>query len=434
MDSALRKLRIKFVLIIMVSVALILSAVFTTIVVINYNNSVGEVYGALDDAIAHDTFRVHLTPFGNLQSNTDDATEEAPRFEIGGRGPDRSLIPVAVYAVRSDGTMVLASSIESGAMAESLLNEAATQATTLPTGHGYINSLGVYYARENRDGALYIAFADEASASEWQPLARTLVVVGLGTLALFFVVSLIFSKWALRPVEKSWKQQQRFVADASHELKTPLTVMAADVAILKRHSDTSIASQSQWVESIEREIDSMRSLVSDMLLLARADLKEKNTLDAAENINLSKLVNAQLLQFEPLAYERALEFDSDVASGVSVIGDKEKLQCLVSVLLDNAFKYVDEGGRITVTLKVHDASAVLAVSNSGGFIPPDDLSHVFARFYRADKARTRTEEVSYGLGLSIASAISHLHGGTISVDSAEGIGTTFTATLPLKIV
>lgn len=107
---------------------------------------------------------------------------------------------------------------------------------------------------------------------------------------------------------------------------------------------------------------------------------------------------------------------------------------MVSVLLDNAFKYVDEGGRITVTLKVHDASAVLAVSNSGGFIPPDDLSHVFDRFYRADKARTRTEEVSYGLGLSIASEISHLHGGTISVDSAEGIGTTFTATLPLKIV
>lgn len=432
MNNALRKLRIKFVAIIMAVVAIILAMVFAIIVVISYNNSTTAVYKALDDAIAHDSPYHMESPFNKpMPDGEDPSFGEGPRFEIGGREPNQSLIPVAVYELDIDGTMTLASSAASGAIAESLLDDAATKAAALPLGHGFIDSLGVYYAKENRGGTTYIAFADERSVSEWRSLALMLVGIGLGTLALFFVVSLVFSKWALRPVEASWKQQQRFIADASHELKTPLTVMAADVAILKRNSESSIASQSQWVESIESEIESMHELVGDMLLLARADAQEETTLAQTAAVDLSKLLNTELLQFEPVAYERSLEFDSTIASDVIVAGDRDKLQRLVSVLLDNAFKYVNERGRIAVDLSAHEGSAVLSVSNSGGFIPVDDLPHVFDRFYRADKARTRTGDLSYGLGLSIASETARLHGGTISVASTESTGTTFTVVLPL---
>ena len=431
MNNALRKLRIKFVAIIMAVVAVILAVVFSAIVAISYNNSTTEVYDALDSAIEHDTLEMR-GPFDKMRPEGGDALfDEEPRFEIGGREPEQSLIPVAVYQLDAAGSMTLASSAASGAMAESVLDDTAAQAAALPLGHGFIDSLGVYYAKEIRGGETYIAFADERSVSQWRSLALMLVGIGLGALALFFVVSLIFSKWALRPVEASWKQQQRFIADASHELKTPLTVMAADVAILKRNSEASIASQSQWVESIEGEIDSMRELVGDMLLLARADAQEETALAGTTSVDLSKLVNVELLQFEPIAYERALEFDASVASGVEIQGDRDKLQRLVSVLLDNAFKYVNDGGHIAVGLSTCEDSVVLTISNSGGFIPAEDLPHVFDRFYRTDKARARTGELSYGLGLSIASEIAHLHGGTIMVASTESSGTTFTVTLPL---
>ncbi|WP_251197550.1 sensor histidine kinase [Anaerotardibacter muris] len=456
MNSALRKLRIKFVAIIMVVVAIILAVVFSTIVVISYSNSTTEVYAALDSAISRNAIDVHERPFnkmpdnraedtngeeldeddsafdGNVGSADEALLSEGPRFEIGGREPDQSLIPVAVYELHEDGTMTFASNAASGMIADSALAEVADQAFDVPYGHGSIDSLGVFYAKQKRGAETYIAFADERSVSEWQSLAVTLTIIGLATLVLFFVVSLIFSKWALHPVKASWEQQQRFIADASHELKTPLTVMAADTAILKRNSEASIASQSQWVESIEGEIKNMQELVGDMLLLARADGQGEAMPRKTEVIDLSKLVNAELLQFEPVAYERSLDLDSKVAPNVTIDGAKDQLQRLASVLLDNAFKYVNECGRISVQLDKGDGSAVLSVSNSGGFIPAEDLPHVFDRFYRADKARTRTGELSYGLGLSIAREIANIHGGTITATSSEATGTTFTVTLPLQ--
>lgn len=432
-DKALKKLRIKFVAIIMAVVTVILAVVFTAIVSISYTTSVDEVSLALEEAIDHARIAQETLPFDKAPREDEFAFDKgAPHFEIGGRAPERSLVPVAVYKIDEDGSLTLISSAASGAMAESVVNDAGQEAVKLADGEGFLDSLGVYYLKESQSGSAIIAFADEQSVSAWKSLALLLSGIGLVTLALFFVLSLIFSKWALRPVERSWRAQQRFIADASHELKTPLTVIAADVAILKRHPERTIASQSQWIESIEAESSQMHELVGDMLLLASADAQESaTTAMKKELVDLSKLLNADILQFEPLAYEREIELSANIAEKVVVSGDKDKLQRLVSVLLDNAFKYVNEHGIITVELVLFGNVAKLSVNNTGTPIPDEDLPHLFDRFYRADKARTRNDEQSYGLGLSIASEIARVHDGSIAVTSSEHAGTTFTVTLPL---
>lgn len=442
MDSALRKLRVKFVCVIMAVVAVVLAASFAAIVALNYNAAVTEVYEALDDAIVHagsqqrEDFPAYAPPEkgakgqGEIQGGKRE--DLAPKgFEIGGKAPGKSLMPTAVYVVDGSGQLSLASSTATGAMTEEVLADASAQVSALPDGRGFIDAIGVFYSKQWHDGTTYVAFADEGSVSEWKSLALALSGVGAATLVVFFLISLLFSKWALRPVAESWRRQQQFVADASHELKTPLTVMAADVSILKRHPTRTVAAQSQWVESMETEIESMQDLVGDMLLLASSDAAAAETQGEAAPVDFSKLVSLQLLQFESLAYERGVSVASDVGPNVMVSGNAEKLRRLVGTLLDNAIKYAGEGGRIEVELLRDGGNARLLVNNSGDPIPAEDLPHVFDRFYRVDKSRGRDAGRSYGLGLAIASDVAKSHGGSLSATSSEASGTTFVATLPV---
>ena len=432
MNKELRQLRIKFVAIVMAVVAVILVSLFTALVVLDHNNSVQEVHRALEESIGHAIDEsaasdFAMTPF---EGNARPEKGRTP-FEIGGHETERSLIPVAVYEISKDGGLV-ASNAASGLIASSALEEVASQAQTLSDGYGMLKDLGVYYLKETQKDRSFIAFADMQSASGWKSLALLLAGVGAAALVLFFMVGFFLSKWIVRPIERSWQQQQRFVADASHELKTPLSVIAADVAILKRHPEKTIAHQSQWVESIEAESAQMQGLVEDMLVLASTDAQTGEAASQLERIDLSKLVRAHVLQFEPLAYEQNITLTDSIAEGIFINGTNSSIQRLISVLVDNAFKYVNEPGAISITLAKQDGFALFSVSNTGTPIPPEDLPHLFDRFYRSDKARTRTESQSFGLGLSIAQEIVRRLGGAIQASSSAE-NTTFTVKLPLSV-
>lgn len=221
--------------------------------------------------------------------------------------------------------------------------------------------------------------------------------------------------------------RRRFVSDASHELKTPLTVLLADADILLAHGEDTVESQRKWVEAIREEGLRMKGLVQDLLYLARGDAGQRAA--ARETVSLSDAVERCVLAFEPVAFEAGLTLDSDTAPNLSVTGDGEELRRLCAILLDNACKYGQQGGQITVTLKGGER-AVLTVHNTGEPIPPEAQAHLFERFYRADAARSR-ETGGYGLGLSIAAAIVEGHRGKITVHSAPGEGTAFTVTLPM---
>ena len=257
-------------------------------------------------------------------------------------------------------------------------------------------------------------------------LLLTSLLVGIGGLTAFFIISLFLSAWALRPVERAWERQRRFVADASHELKTPLTVILANTGILLSHREETIESERQWVENTKEEAGRMKTLVDELLFLARIDGAHKPTLMP---LDLSDVVMSRLLPFESVAYEQGLTLDSRVEPGILVTGDAGQLGQLTAILLDNACKYADREGRVTLTLDTAQSMARLRVHNTGAPIPPAQLEHLFERFYRADDSRCR-EKGGYGLGLSIAQSIVETHKGKITVRSGEE-GTVFTVLLPL---
>ena len=302
-----------------------------------------------------------------------------------------------------------------------------------PGTHGYLEEQRLFFSKRDAGPGWLVAFAGGGAASAWQGLAWGLAGIGVMALGLLFLLNLRFSRWALGPVQRAWNQQQQFIADASHELKTPLTVILANNAILRRRGGDTVASQMQWVESTQVEAERMQALVADMLDLARPATEEA-TGDEAPLVNLSRLVEGEALSFEAVAFERAITWECTVAAGISVRGNSARLERLVAVLLDNACKYTEPGGTVAIGLGIEPGEAVLAVRNSGEPIPPEDLPHLFDRFYRADKARTHGAAGpadGYGLGLAIAQDIARAHRGTLAAASAAEAGTTFTLRLPL---
>lgn len=273
-----------------------------------------------------------------------------------------------------------------------------------------------------------IVFADISSEiATMRNLYRTCVIIGLGSLASFLVISIFFARWAVRPVEEAWAQQRQFVSDASHELKTPLTVILTDAEMLKSPRFDE-AHKAQFVDNILTMSNQMRGLVESLLQLARVDNGAIQKMPL-QQMDLSGLVSDELLTFDALFFEKGLTLTEDIADGITVHGSAQHLKQVVEILLDNAQKYSEPHGTVRVTLQKSGAHhCLLSVADPGDAISPEDLKKIFQRFYRIDEARAMNH--SYGLGLSIAENIVKNHKGRIWAESAEGINT-FRVELPM---
>lgn len=449
----LKRLRIKFIALNMAIVACVLVVAFATICFANYQQSLqgvqAELGVTLDRALASET--ASASPPGSLRADAtgnenaiaeagspdvvaaadgdnDDAGRNGSRPQIGGeRGGGEPTVPIALYALAEDGTPIALTEAATASLSDEVLAEAAASLSSADEGDGTLYALGLHYQKRVVDGTVYLAFADMAATSSWRDLIPLLAAVGAAALLAFLAISVLFSRWALKPVARAWEQQRRFVADASHDLKTPLTVILANTSILMQHPDRTIGSERQWLESTQHEAEDMQHLVEDLLLMAQVDEKAHAPF---EPVDLTEAVEAEALQFESLAFDRGLALDCTVESGVRVSGDAALLRRMISTLLENACKYAGEGGTVEVALAKAGREAHLTVRNDGPAIPAEDLPHVFERFYRADKARAGGAG-GFGLGLSIAHAIAEDHGGTLTVASDDVHGTTFTAALPL---
>lgn len=371
---------------------------------------------------------------------TPQITNETQPLEIGGKGGKggrtSAAIPIAVYVVSNNGTISSVADLTTASVTKGIRENAISEAGAAEAPTGYLNDVGLFYAKRMAFGQLCVAFADESSVSSWRSLALTLTMIGAITLVAFLIINLFFARWILRPVEEAWRSQQQFTADASHELKTPLTVILANMAILKSHPDETIREQLQWIESTETEGEHMQLMVNDMLNLARPKEQQTASLESSmTEVDMSDLLEGDVLQFESVAFERGITITSDLDANVRVNGDEMRLHRLTSTLIDNACKYAEEGGEVTVRLYKGTKDAEFTVHNTGSYIGEEDLPHVFDRFYRADKSRTRdagSGPGSFGLGLSIARDVALEHGGDITVASDPDRGTTFAATLPLS--
>ena len=291
---------------------------------------------------------------------------------------------------------------------------------------GTVNGYNLRYLRQ--DNGLYqkLAFVDMSmEQATLQEMMGSYLQIGAAAILLLLGVSILLARWATRPVEKAWRQQRQFLSDASHELKTPLTVILSNAELLQSaHLDERPA---RWTDNIRSEAGRMKSLVEEMLTLARADNAVRTAVMA--EVSLTDLAADCALSFEPVAFEAGKPLREELAESVTVLGDRERLRQVIVILLDNAVKYGAAGGAITLTLQKTDRQARLTVANPGQPIPPEQLSRLFERFYRADASRG--EQSGFGLGLPIASTIAAEHKGTLKAES-DTVSTRFTLTLPLK--
>lgn len=254
-----------------------------------------------------------------------------------------------------------------------------------------------------------------------------LILLGVSLLSLLvlFGVSVLFANRAVRPIKEAFERQKDFIADASHELKTPLAILDANLSVIESNSQESVKSQQKWFLSIKEQSHRMNSLVSDMLTLARMDARQQT--EPIYPVNFSEILTGCLLSFEAVAFEKEKQIESHVTQELMVTGNREEFGRLIYILLDNAVKHTPEKGTVSISLHTEKGKVVLKVQNPGA-IPEQALVHVFDRFYRADSARTR-EEGGFGLGLAIAHAIVEKHHGKIDVVSTSQT-TTFTVLLP----
>lgn len=256
-------------------------------------------------------------------------------------------------------------------------------------------------------------------------LCAALLGIWAGAMALFWAVSNRLSVIAARPMEEAIRREKQFVADASHDLKTPLSVILANNAILMENPDAPAGTLARWLDSTQAAAKRMQQLIGEMLTLAEAERQDAPL--PLEPVDLADIAMKAALELESVAFEKNVTLDTDLPEKCVIRGNADYLLRIVTSLLENALKYEPAGGQVILALTQSKRKTVLSVRNPGSRIPEEDLPHVCDRFYRGDKSRTNSQG-SFGLGLAITKEMTQRLGGTIAVASSEAEGTTFRVT------
>lgn len=416
----IRKLKIKFIIIIVSLVGIIMLGVVVTIGHNSYQHARAEVTRALEMAI-------------------DESVKQYPDAGVTGMLPGRGMEamppePLAtkplnysaiVVEVSSDGKSMRQINDQYVFIEEDVLSDAVEEAMQKENESGRLGGQNLFFLKNSIRGMEIIAFADTAYFDETikTNLLNLLVLFLLGIVLLLFV-SVFLAELAVKPVRKTWEQQRRFVADASHELKTPLTVILANSEVLLSDSCDCEEDRNKWIKNTQKEAEHMKELIDDLLLLAKSDEEATETRAIMEQVNLSDLITGIALQFEAVAFDAGASLEMKIEEDVQMNCNSLSIKQLVHILLDNAVKYTDMGGCVSISLRKHGSKKVICVHNSGEAIATQDIEYIFDRFYRADKARTGRN--GYGLGLAIAKSIVENHGGKITVESDAINGTSMT--------
>ena len=394
----IRHLRWKVVATNMLLISLVLLAVFAAVVLIsrdNYRKSVQQqLYQALESG------------------------------DYGSRQPGAEGIPCFVAEVYASGMARVAGNSYYDLSDQSQLAAIVTEALAQEEDTGLLADFHLRYLRKTGYTSTLIAFTDTTlESTTMRSMAAVCSLAGSAALLVLFLCSYLLSGVVTRPVGAAWAQQEQFLSDASHELKTPLTVILSSAELLNQ---SALPEQAVYIDNIREESRRMKLLVEDMLTLSRAQRSAGSLPE--QTADLSEAAVTAALRFEPVAFEAGKRLEYDIAPSLPVRGDGAKLGQALAALLDNAVKYSDSGTDIRLTAEKQGRFAVVTVADSGPDIPADKLPHIFDRFYRADEARTDGD--SFGLGLPIAKAIIDAHRGTLRCESGGGV-TRFIITLPL---
>lgn len=415
-----KKLRNRLLLVNMMIISLLLLASFGVIYVITWKNTERDTRGNLAQIMQMER-RFFAPPAANHSGELPEHEIKPPDKQRDGRRNDM----IAHFVVYTDENGAFREIHSPLTIEDETYKEKLADICAGGSDYGVMPYAGGYWAymRIPTEDGYAIGFMDYTPERRiLVSLALILGLVWLAAVAAAFLISLRNANRSIKPVEESYNRQKQFVADASHELKTPLTTINTNVDVLLSHKSSTIAEEERWLQYIKGEAERMTKLTNDLLYLARLDHTEDRPQE--ERASFSEAAESILLTMEAVIFEKNIEFEYEIEPDINVKSSFEKLSQLVMILLDNAVKYTAEGGRIAMTLAETHGEAVLKVRNTGSGISAEDRRQIFERFYRADKSRTR-ESGGYGLGLAIAKAICESAGGSISVESDERSFTEF---------
>ena len=418
----LKKLRKKFIAIAMCSIGIVLAIIMTGINLANYMNvcrNADARISMISDNDGHLPEESDNTPppkQGDDKNNKDQKPADDP-------GAKRQMSPEASFDTRfftvtltDDGTI---EQIDTGKIAAVTTQDASDYASFLyknVKSHGFVSCYRYQTVTlDNSENITYIFVNCERELNTFHAFLLASVGISLAGLLVVFLLVVFFSKIVLRPVAESYEKQKRFITDASHEIKTPLTII-----------DANMEGENQWTKSTRKQIARLTSLTEKLVFLSRMD-EETTTLDM-QIFAISDAVIDTAEPFIGLAASRGKTLTCDIAPDLTYYGNEGSIRQLISLLLDNAVKYSTDDGQIRLSFHNAGRNLILQVWNTTDSIPVGRHDELFERFYRADKSRNQ-KTGGFGIGLSVVYAIANAHKGKITARSDDGNSLLFTITL-----
>ncbi|MBR0464118.1 MAG: HAMP domain-containing histidine kinase [Clostridia bacterium] len=442
----IQRLRLRFVLTAMLSMLAVLSLIIGGMNVINYQsvlNDADEVLQFLSDnygVFPSDSRSVDQLPPGDADMTNAPEVNRQPDSSHGAergfrKGSGRLLgfrtgrldsaeieFETRYFTVilNSDGQCQKVTTDHVSAVTETEAETYAIAAFNSGANRGFLDQYR--YLRSKTDEGTMIIFLDCTLAlNAFQSFLIASSLTSLVGFICVFLLILLLSKIITKPAAESYEKQKRFITDASHELKTPLSIIRADAEVLEMD-----VGESEWLADIQQQVTNMTELTNALVTLSR--MEEDRSQFAMAECSLSDLVFDICTSFQALAVTQQKAFKTDIQPMITLTGDEKALRQLTSILLDNALKYSPQGGSVRVTLKKQGKTVKLIVYNTAEDVKTQDLRRLFDRFYRADASRNSATG-GHGIGLSVAHAIVTAHKGKIAATSEDGQSMTMTVTL-----
>ena len=394
----IKKLRRKFILIAMCSMIFVLGTIVTVINVLNYqktNNYSNRIISLLTDNEGGFPKDFPVRP-----NQGDGMTPETP-FEA------------RFFSVMLDeqGDVVFSDVRQIAAITPQTAEEYAKTLYQDSKTAGMYDDYK-YRAKETDKGTLYIFLDCTREMNSFRGFLQTSILISLGGLAVVFILIIIFSHIALKPVEESYQKQKHFITNASHDVKTPLTIINAGAEVIElEHGEV------EWTKEIKKQTERLTALIDKLVFLSRMD-EENQKIEICE-FNLSELICEAIEPYENIATSKGFSFSFDCQSDIVYKGNEEMLSQAIALLMDNALKYANEQGQISISLKKTVKGIELRFKNTADSVKEGNNSEIFERFYRSEQSRN-SKTGGHGIGLSVVKAIIMAHKGKISAYSADG--------------
>ena len=351
----------------------------------------------------------------------DDSEEEDEEDEED--DPRQNMSPETPFETRffsvklnTDGTFASVDTSKIAAVDDELAMQYAMRILEHGKTSGYMGTYR-FMRRDSEDGTICVFVDANRELESVRSFIVSSIIISIVGTVLVFVIVILLSETALKPIIESYEKQKRFITDAGHEMKTPLTVISANAEIIEMESG-----ESQWIAGIHSQVAKLASLTEKLVLLSK--MEEGAKLEMNE-FSLSEALFDTCNQYKSISMSEGVSFNVLVSENVLVIGNEGELRRCVSLLLDNAFRYVNDGGTVEIRLEKLTSGVEIKISNTTDGVARGSLDRWFDRFYRTDLSRNSATGGS-GIGLSVVKAIVNAHGGTVKASSSDGIKVEFT--------